>query len=214
MEVLDRVFVAAGYEPADSYEFPDKKLFAYHYQHAERSLPKLFISELVVEDLSARTQDIIQRLVAQIPAGKALEPTFVAAGRPWKVSFRDYETLLAESEYAAWVAAFGFRANHFTVNVNNLKTFDGLPALNRFLKENGFALNQGGGEIKGSPEVYLEQSSTLADAVNVEFSDGTHRVPSCYYEFAKRYPLPNGELYQGFVAASADRIFESTNRRL
>ncbi len=32
-----------------------------------------------------------------------------------------------------------------------------------------------------------------------------------FYEFAKRYPTANGKLYQGFVAASADKFFESTN---
>ena len=32
-------------------------------------------------------------------------------------------------------------------------------------------------------------------------------------DFALRYPLPNGELFQGFVANSASRIFESTDRR-
>jgi len=35
-------------------------------------------------------------------------------------------------------------------------------------------------------------------------------VPTCYYEFAKRYPGPDGKLFPGFVAASADKIFEST----
>ena len=57
----------------------------------------------------------------------------------------------------------------------------------------------------------LEQSSTLADKVAVNFSDKTVKIPSCFYEFAKRYPLNNGQLYTGFVAASADKIFESTN---
>ncbi|MGB1300776.1 MAG: DUF1338 domain-containing protein, partial [Pseudoalteromonas tetraodonis] len=35
----------------------------------------------------------------------------------------------------------------------------------------------------------------------------------CFYEFAIRYPKPDGEIYTGFVAASADKIFESTNAR-
>jgi hypothetical protein len=47
----------------------------------------------------------------------------------------------------------------------------------------------------------------------VTFTDGTRAIPSCYYEFARRYRLPGGELFQGFVAASADRIFESTDDR-
>ncbi len=39
----------------------------------------------------------------------------------------------------------------------------------------------------------------------------SNEIPSCFYEFAKRYPQADGELYTGFVAASADKIFESTN---
>ena len=72
-------------------------------------------------------------------------------------------------------------------------------------------LNTSGGEIKGSPEVCLAQSSTMADSMPVAFSDATVAIPSCFYEFAQRYAMANGELYQGFVAASADKIFESTN---
>jgi hypothetical protein len=37
-----------------------------------------------------------------------------------------------------------------------------------------------------------------------------HEVPSCYYEFARRYRQSDGRLYPGFVAASANDIFEST----
>jgi hypothetical protein len=47
----------------------------------------------------------------------------------------------------------------------------------------------------------------------VQFTDGTRNIPSCFYEFARRYPMANGQLYGGFVAASADKIFESTNVR-
>ena len=111
------------------------------------------------------------------------------------------------------MAAFGFRANHFTVLVNALATFDGLESFNAYLKQAGYQLNASGGEIKGSPEVCLEQSSTLADQVSVDFSDSVQTIPGCYYEFARRYPLPDGSLFGGFVARSADKIFESTNRR-
>ena len=116
------------------------------------------------------------------------------------------------SEYAAWVAAIGFRPNHFTVLVNELQTFDSLQQVNDFLESEGFALNESGGKIKGSPDVLLEQSSVLANNVEVSFSDGAHVIPGCYYEFARRYPGPDGGLYQGFIARSADRIFESTDR--
>ncbi len=213
IEAIDRAFVAAGYEPAESYVFEDKKLVATHYEHPRPGLPKVFISALEVDRVSERTRTIIAELVGQLPAGATAHPLFVASGRPWQLSYSIYRELLEESEYAAWVAAFGFCANHFTVDAGQLRTFAGLGELNAFLVENGFSLNRAGGEIKGTPADYLEQSSTLADETDIEFSDGTFRIPSCYYEFARRYPLPDGTLFQGFVPRSADRIFESTNVR-
>jgi hypothetical protein len=59
----------------------------------------------------------------------------------------------------------------------------------------------------------LEQSSTLASRVRVEFSDGTREIPGCYYEFARRYPDATGRLFSAFLAPNADKIFESTDRR-
>ncbi|MNL20374.1 hypothetical protein D3C87_1416210 [compost metagenome] len=109
---------------------------------------------------------------------------------------------------------YGFRANHFTINTNALKGFQTLEELNNFLEASGWELNASGGKIKGNPEQLLEQSSTLADLYDIDFKEGTLKVPSCYYEFALRYPMANGELYQGFVASSADKIFESTDVKL
>ena len=83
--------------------------------------------------------------------------------------------------------------------------------MNNFLKENGFILNSSGGEIKGTPDELLEQSSIIADKLPISFTEGIIEIPGCYYEFARRYPDKNGSLYGGFIAKSADKIFESTN---
>jgi hypothetical protein len=209
---LARPFETLGWlEQPDRYTFADKKLDARYWRHPDPALPKIFISELRTAELSAAAGRIIDGLVRQLPAGFGARADLPYAGRPWHVSRADYEALLAESEYAAWVAAFGFRVNHFTVSVNALTTFPDLPALNAFLVDHGFRLNEAGGVIKGSPAERLEQSATLADLVAVELADATVRIPSCYYEFARRYPLPDGELFHGFVPASADKIFESTD---
>ena len=213
IEILDRAFVDAGYLPAESYEFPDKYLVATHYEHPERQMPKVFISALEVSELSKPARDAIAGLVGQMEPGVVARATFAVSGRPWQVSYETYQLLQKESEYAAWLAAFGFCANHFTVDVNRLGTLGDLAALNDFLKQHGFRLNDAGGEIKGSRDVYLEQSSTMADEVEVEFSDGSRRVPSCYYEFARRYEMPDGSVFQGFVTHSANRLFESTDAR-
>ncbi len=89
--------------------------------------------------------------------------------------------------------------------------FDTIQQVNAALKAAGFVLNGVGGEVKGDPQVMLEQSSTMADKAEVPFSDGVRTIPSCFYEFALRYPQADGVLYPGFVEASADKIFESTN---
>lgn len=213
VSALARPFEARGWEARDEYRFDDKHLFARYYQHPDASLPKVFISELVVEELSAEAGRVIDGLVAQVPAGFGERDDLPYAGRPWRVDQATYERLLAESEYAAWVAAFGFRVNHFTVDVASLTTLGSLEAVNELVTGAGFELNRAGGVIKGTPAQHLEQSSTIADAVDVAFDDGLRRVPSCYYEFARRYRMSSGELFHGFVPASADKIFESTDVR-
>ena len=210
---LQRGFEATGWQPRDNYVFGDKHLVARYWQHENPALPKVFISELEVNKLSPHAQQIIAGLLSQLPADFAQRADLPWAGRPWQVSHAQYTALLAESEYAAWLAAFGFRVNHFTVDVNRLQTFASLTALNDFLLEQNITLNRAGGLVKGNPAERLEQSSTMAAPVEVQFSDGVFQIPSCYYEFAKRYPLPSGELFQGFVPASANKLFESTNVR-
>jgi hypothetical protein len=213
LEVLGAHFLALGYVEGGNYRFVQKKLRAKHYQHPDASVPKVFISELLLDECSAALRERVGGLLAQMDMQRARAQDILYSGRHWSLAHQDYTALLEESEYAAWLAAFGFRANHFTVSVNQLPGFESLAEVNQRLKDAGFALNAAGGEIKGSPEVFLEQSSTLADVVPVVFNDGEYSIPSCFYEFAFRHQQPDGALYQGFVEASADRIFESTNAR-
>ncbi len=213
LEVLGGHFEAMGYAPAADYRFVAKKLRAKHYQHPDPAVPKVFISELLLEECSAQLQTLVAGLLEQMDMTRARTPDVIYSGTHWTLRHQDYLRLLDESEYAAWLAAFGFRANHFTVDVNQLPDFRTLAEVNARLKQAGFVLNGSGGEIKGSPAVMLEQSSTRADQVAVQFADGEFSIPACFYEFAYRYPMADGQLYQGFVEASADRIFESTDAR-
>lgn len=209
---MAKPFLAEGYLPAGNYEFPEKKLTAVHYEHPDPSLPKIFISQLHMGKLSPGARSMLLGLINQIPPDFTCRPHWICAGRPWNVDFATFEALERESEYAAWMSAHGFRVNHFTVFANALRTFPKLSALNAFLQSQGFRLNVMGGEIKGSPGEFLEQSSTMASEVEVGFKEGRRRVPGCYYEFARRHSLPDGRLFQGFNAKSADKIFQSTDR--
>jgi hypothetical protein len=213
IESLAKEFRKYGYVEKGQYHFEEKKLYAIHLEHKDLTQPKIFISELLTEKFPKHIQNIINSICEKVRDSEIESPDFCVSGRPWPMDYKTYQELIEVSEYAGWLSAFGFCANHFTVNVNALKSFKSLAELNAVLKSNGFTLNASGGEIKGGPSVYLEQSSTLAGKMKVKFTEGTFEIPSCYYEFAKRYPLPNGDLYQGFVEKSADKIFESTDTK-
>lgn len=216
LERLEPHLLAMGYARYAPYRFEEKKLRAYGYVHeADEAAPKVFVSELQTDELSAGLRRTVEGLCAQVPGDFAAHPGVFWAGRPWApVTHATWQGLLAESEYAAWLAAFGLRANHFTVFVNSLSpALRSIPAILAFVEQAGFQINASGGRVKGTPADLLEQGSTLADVVPVTFADGTFDIPSCYYEFALRHPGPDGRLFQGFVAASADKIFESTDVR-
>lgn len=212
VDVLAAFFTKYGYVEKGTYDFPVKKLFAKHYEHEDPAAPKVFISELLTNEFSPYLQSVVKACIDQIPENIYKSEELLYSGVFWQpLSYPVYQALLSESEYAAWMYAFGFCANHFTVNVNAMARFNEVNQVNEFLLKNGFELNVSGGAIKGTPQECLEQSSTLAEKRIVQFVEGDHAIPSCYYEFAKRYPQPNGKLYTGFIAASADKIFESTD---
>lgn len=213
VDILSKSFLVAGYEPAGEYVFEEKKLFARHYEHkTDAQAPRIFISQLETGKFSDFLQDTVKTLVEKLPGGLISSKELLYAGNCWgPPDFKTYQRLREESEYAAWLYVYGFCANHFTVSVNALKKYDTLEKLNTFLKRNGFSLNNSGGEIKGNPEQLLEQSSTLAGKLPVHFKEGMYEIPACYYEFARRYPDKDDRLYSGFIAKSADKIFESTD---
>ncbi len=200
-----------GYALLDEYRFEDKHLRARAYVCP--GSPRLFLSELLCEELSPWAQATITQLLAHVPPAFAATPEVFYAGRPWTpLRFADYERLSSESEYAGWLAALGLRPNHFTVSINALETLRRVEDVLDFVEEAGYRINVAGGRVKGSRDVLLEQGSTLADRVPVSFADGPRVIPTCYYEFALRHLDRAGRLYEGFVPSSADRIFESTHR--
>jgi hypothetical protein len=213
LNLLSGIFRENGYIEKGVYFFREKHLFAKHFEHtSDEKAPRVFISQLILEDFSPYLRNIIQEKISHIPVKDLTSNELIFNGSIFgKPSFQVYKNLLEESEYAAWVYVFGFRANHFTISINALKIINSIEKVNVFLKQNGVLLNSAGGEIKGTEEELLKQSSTMADLVKTEFLEGVFEIPSCYYEFAQRFPDQNGKLFSGFIAKSADKIFESTN---
>lgn len=215
IDVVAKPFIACGYEEVQSYDFPEKKLQAKHYRHTtDDSAPLVFISQLMLEQCSVELECIINNALNSVEPS-AFREDLALQGRLWEdVSYELYQRLREESEYAAWTYVYGIRVNHFTVFINSLSQFETIEEVNQYLKDSGYTLNTSGGEVKGTPEMLLEQSSTLADMQEMMFEEGPYTIPTCFYEFARRYEDETGKLFLGFHADSANKIFESTDLNL
>lgn len=212
IDACARLFEQYGYRVRGEYEFPEERVHARHYESDEPGLPKLLVGELDLEPFSRGLRDIVNSLMRQVDLDALPEDAFVVGGCPWHPILHDtWERLCAESEYAAWMAAFGFRAHHFTVLVNELDSFDSLADLNDFLRRNGFTLDDTAGEIRRSANHLLEWSATVPTPCKVRFADAEMESPGGHYEFLLRHSLPEGTLFDGFpgevcevAAASSD----------
>lgn len=200
-----------GYSAFDEYRFERKKLRARAYRR--EGWPRIFLSELLVQQLDADSRAIVERCAQAVDASRVRDPAIFWSGRLWPaLSYDEYDRLSQTSEYAGWLCALGLRPNHFTISINALQQLTSVEDVLGFVERAGYAINESSGRVKGSRAVLLEQGSTQADRVGVAFSDGAHVIPTCYYEFALRHHDASGRLYDGFVTDSADKIFESTHR--
>ncbi len=236
IESLEKVFLRYGYTRRDRYRFPAKKVDAFWYAPPEDRFPRIFISELRVGLLSPRAHDIIHSYTDAVASDPVEGVTLDDAAAVvdflhaplWRTpTWTDYAQMLSESEFAAWVIYNRYYLNHFTIAVHGLPApFNRLARFNEFLERHGVTLNDAGGTIKESADGKLLQSSTVAAMVEAEFDDGKggverHAIAGSYVEFAERRVLdqfahvPAEQIRRvhrrdGFEAASADKIFEST----
>lgn len=229
---FEKIFLHYGYTKRDPFYFPAKKLDAYWYAPPAPQYPRIFVSELRIGELSDEARRIILSYTDEVKSDP-VDALNLDNGaevdeflhRPlWRTpSYNDYARLSEESEYAAWVIYNRYYLNHFTVTIHNLPDgYNTINDFNAFLERKGFKLNDSGGKAKASPDGKLIQSSTVAEMIEAEFADAEkHLISGSYVEFAERRPLdefahiPYSQLTreqrrEGFEAANADKIFEST----
>lgn len=238
IDSVAKFFLDFGYVRREELRFPAKKLKAFWFSPPKSlqfesgtcvggPLPRIFISELLVDQMSPETQEIIRKYTNISGSGYG-HATLASAldCLTWeKPSFNEFQHLANESEYAAWTLVNGYALNHVTISTHRLKSnLRSIENFNRFIEENGFKLNSKGGTLKVSPDGLLLQSSTVADSAPFQFSDGkTESVPCSYIEFAERLVLPEfkdlpendvKEFHRrdGFEVGNADMIFESTSK--
>ena len=229
---FEKIFKALGYTRRDDYHFAGKKLDAYWYSPPSEKLPRIFVSELRVAELSESARAIIASYTDAIQSDPVdaldltnpLEIDAFLHAPLWRLpTLADYLELARESEYAAWVIHNRYYLNHYTISVHNLPApYNTLERFNEFLESRGVVLNTSGGKIKKSPDGLLLQSSTVAEMLQAEFAGGEHHaISGSYVEFAERLVLPQFQHLEpsqikrehrreGFEAGNADKIFEST----
>jgi hypothetical protein len=98
IDKLSTQLIKLGYYECGEYQFKAKKLYAKHFEHNDKTLPKVFISELLVEAFSSEAQQIINKMVDNIEIDAITKENFLYSGTHWQISYDEYQVLLKESE--------------------------------------------------------------------------------------------------------------------
>ena len=168
IDAVERELLVLGLRPRGQLAFPERKLLATWFavdadDYDAAPLPRVFVSELLVDQLSPEAQRIIAAAAADAAAAPSDGGLLAAAGAgllPWHgvQPASAYRALARESEYAAWVFANGFRLNHAAVAVHRLPPHargtaaPTLEAVNALMAEQGLRLSEEGGVVKRSPD--------------------------------------------------------------
>jgi hypothetical protein len=241
---IGRIVEALGYKVAGEYEFPEQQLYALHYQHPKQDefdLPKLFVSELLVDALPEKIANAIAQTVASghffnsptfnqeiESASTETELDRIATQlqgvftRPWEPPLLSVvEAVNQVTQYGAWVLLHGYAVNHFTGYVNRQQTprYPDIASTAKALAELGIPMKA---EIEGSVSTGLQQTATQAAIENVLVRDDNSgelvEIPwtYAYYEIAQRHQIEVAPgaiaLFEGFLSSQAKNLFEMTRK--
>lgn len=233
-EAFARILVPLGYQPVKDYPLPRLKMTGYAYCHADfpQDVVQYFVSELHVEQFDEAFAKAAQATfsTSHEPLGELAHEVLLAYAARKEVTFEqalavlptiagaferqhapvhetDYETLLAQSAEAAWIATEGNAFNHATDRVADV------TALADDLRERGKPVKD---KVEHSASGRVHQTALRADTVTrtmiaADGSEVTREVPGSFFEFITRDPLPGSdELDLGFDSGNATGIFGMT----
>ena len=235
------MFEAAGYatvseeeHPGAVLEFPEKHVRARWMRppstpEGEVPLPRIFVSELVVDECEPRLRDALKEIMSRVREGDVVTSGEWAEGRNarWQLpTASQYGRVQRLSEYASWTLLHGYAVNHAAVSLFQLKKkYPGTPVRSLEDVEELFAehpmlgkrrWNDAGGRIKRSASGDLLQSSLMAEPHKFNLFKNVEKVPGLYHshdfeEVFKLYSLPGS--YIEFVERlprpeNADKAFE------
>lgn len=235
-EAIRQVLTPLGYELAGVYPLARLRMTGRAYCHRDfpETIPQFFVSELHVDAFSEPFAAVAARTFGSVrdPLGAAARQVLAIFERgevaPLDLAYRallevaaifqrlhdepaldDYQTLLAESPEAAWIATEGYTFNHATDRVADVDAVAAAQrALGRPIKDEV--------EVSGSGRV--RQTAFRADPVERTFrtADGLVRmsVPGSFYEFITRDVEADDQggrrLDLRFDSSNAQGIFKMT----
>jgi hypothetical protein len=91
IEKVSQLLLELGYVEGGEYHFTEKKLYAKHFYHPTENHPKVFISQLLVEEFSEELQQTMKSIIDNIDFTQVTPLTLLTSGRLW--STPSYETL-------------------------------------------------------------------------------------------------------------------------
>ncbi|MEH2433432.1 MAG: DUF1338 domain-containing protein [Nostoc sp.] len=238
IDYLGQLVEALGYVATGEYNFAQTHLYARYYRHPQQeefNLPKLFISELIVDELPVNIAQLISKTVSLIPyeltspltllqkeenietITKQLQQVFT---RPWLPPVRSVvEEVNQITQYGAWVLLHGYAVNHFTgyVNAQNTLEYPDIDITASGLANLGVPMKA---EIEGNVNCGLRQTATQAVTEMLTVLDDNSgaeiQIPwtYAYYEIAQRYliEVESGKqvLFDAFLGSNAQQLFEMT----
>lgn len=202
------------YKQVSKYKFLKNNLSAAHFEHPDETLPKIFVSQLEVDQLPEWAQLLIHGTVKDtryLLSDKSIEMLNILKDngnlpleaadfivddlaqyfrRPWNIPGKaDLLKLNDISQYGAWVLLHGNAVNHFAALINDqdVAEWPDLETTCKALEAAGIPMKE---NIEGEKGSILQQSSTLAvkEGVKVKGENGFEKIvwTYAYYELAQR----------------------------
>jgi hypothetical protein len=225
-----KTILSAGkaYKPMDKYKFDSKYIQAQWFKPLISGYPRVFVSEIMDNQLSNDAQKIIEKYISheenkEIIFNEFLLQDLIEQPNLKKVDYKDYQILNKESNYAAWTLVHGTIVNHETIPVHHLKVCNNLKSCLHLLSSNGIELMKEPELIKVSNDKLLLQASSVSDSVPIDFLDGVVRkIPGSFVEYIERKIIPyyrrrnisinDTHRREGFELGNAFFIFDSTKK--
>jgi hypothetical protein len=204
-----------NYRRSGKYKFPKMMASAVHYEHPDPLLPKIFVSQLEVDELPVWAQKIIKATVFDTPyllSDQAIELMNILNSqgsitneaaeilteeltgyfrRPWELPPReDLLKINDVSQYAAWTLLHGNSVNHFAAftNLQHVPEWPDIEATCMAMAKAGIPMKD---ELEGEKGSILRQSATQAVKETISFSNEEGDIEEmdwtyAYYEFTER----------------------------